>query len=75
MKYLTAEERLKQHGLDAEYRARILNMASMSAEVYITMLPAEEVSEEEMWNRKLDYRDGFVDGMADALALILKNIK
>lgn len=70
-----SEEKLKSAGLSAEERDIVLNMATTSADIFSHTLPIERMTEDELWERKLDFYQGYIDGMADALTIILKVLK
>jgi hypothetical protein len=72
---MTSEEKLRQAGLDADERDNILNMARSSAEIFAHTLPVHQMTEDELWDRKLDYHNGYIDAMADAMSLVLNNIR
>lgn len=69
------EEKLIAAGLDAAERAMILDMAISSTEIFAHTLPLAYMTEDELWDRKLDFYNGYIDAMADAMSIILNNIK
>lgn len=75
MQLQLSEEKLKSAGLNPEERAIVLNMATASADIFSHALPVEKMTEAELWERKLDFYQGYIDGMTDALTIILKVLR